>query len=338
VGGPPFVGGPLDIATQQMEKAPLPPRSRGASIGADFEESILECLAVDPDERPDAAELEERLLPAGAAGVAASQVGRDANGRSSVSSGIAHAGTAKAAGGGAIRRVLGRRASASGPPEETITLPTRTFRSGARPRAALALLTMALVVLILAGAGAWALLGSNAGEQAAPPEQNAGQEQAAGPSGDEAQKPGPQEEPANGGRDDSAGSGSQEGQDGASQEEPNTALPPEQAEQAVFDMYYEMSFATPETSWAFLSERLQNEIGSVEQWAEQEDIYTFEYMTFEGYQLPQATISGDEAEVTFAVRLDHTWGSEVLSGTWVCVVEGGEWKLDRLKGEERQTV
>jgi hypothetical protein len=36
------------------------------------------------------------------------------------------------------------------------------------------------------------------------------------------------------------------------------------------------------------------------------------------------------------VRLDHTWGSESLSGTWVCVNEGGEWKLDRL--ENAQTV
>ena len=38
-------------------------------------------------------------------------------------------------------------------------------------------------------------------------------------------------------------------------------------------------------------------------------------------------------EVTFEVRLDHTWGSELLSGTWVCVNEGGEWKLDRLENE-----
>jgi hypothetical protein len=50
-------------------------------------------------------------------------------------------------------------------------------------------------------------------------------------------------------------------------------------------------------------------------------------------QLPQATVSGDTAEVRFEVRLEHTWGSELLSGTWVCVVEGGEWKLDRLENE-----
>jgi hypothetical protein len=42
--------------------------------------------------------------------------------------------------------------------------------------------------------------------------------------------------------------------------------------------------------------------------------------------------------VTFEVRLDHTWGSELLSGTWVCVVEDGEWKLDRLENESVQTL
>jgi serine/threonine-protein kinase len=97
-----------------------------------------------------------------------------------------------------------------------------------------------------------------------------------------------------------------------------------------------MSFARPETSYAYLSERLQNEIGSVEQWAEQEDIYSFTYMEFTRY--PVAEVSGDRADVTFEVRLDHTWGSELLSGTWVCVVEDGEWKLDRLDNESVQTL
>jgi len=47
-----------------------------------------------------------------------------------------------------------------------------------------------------------------------------------------------------------------------------------------------------------------------------------------------ASAAGDTAEVAFEVRLDHTWGSESLSGTWVCVNEGGVWKLDRLENEQ----
>ena len=48
--------------------------------------------------------------------------------------------------------------------------------------------------------------------------------------------------------------------------------------------------------------------------------------------------SRNPAEVTFEVRLDHTWGSEALSGTWVCINEGGEWKLDRLNNAQTVPV
>jgi hypothetical protein len=113
-------------------------------------------------------------------------------------------------------------------------------------------------------------------------------------------------------------------------------LPPDQAEQAVFDMYYQMSFARDKASWAYLSERLQQQVGYPGQWAEQEDIDTFTYMKFTSY--PTATVSGNVARVRFEVRLDHTWGSELLSGTWVCVVEDGEWKLDRVSSETAQPL
>jgi hypothetical protein len=104
------------------------------------------------------------------------------------------------------------------------------------------------------------------------------------------------------------------------------------AEKVVYNLYYQESFNRVGASWAYLSERLQNEIGSPERWAEREDIYTFTYMEFTSY--PVARTAGDTAEVTFEVRLDHTWGSESLSGTWVCVNEGGEWKLDRLENAQ----
>ena len=342
VGEPPFGGGPLEIVTQQMDGLPASPRSRGASIGQDFEALILDCLAASPSHRPDAAALREELLPAGAAAMVARPAGRSVKGSSAAVSGVA-----RAEKGRTMRRALGRRSRVSGPPEETITVPTRTFRSGARPRATLALMTVALAVLLLAGA--WAVLGSNTGDgPSTPPEQNAGQEKAPAPSGEEARNPEPRQEPADDSQNEdggpgAGGSGSADEEPAeASQDEPDPepapALPPGQAEQAVFDMYYEMSFARADTSWAYLSERLQNEIGSVDQWAEQQDIYTFTYMEFEGYQYPVAEVSGDEAEVAFEVRLDHTWGSEIVTGTWVCVNEGGEWKLDRLVDDTTSPV
>ena len=132
------------------------------------------------------------------------------------------------------------------------------------------------------------------------------------------------------------GSGDSRPSGGSSEENQAPAPPLAEAEKAVFDLYYQESFARVDESWAHLSRRLQNEIGSPEQWAEREDIYTFTYMRFTS--LPVARTVGDTAEVTFEVRLDHTWGSELLSGTWVCVNEGGEWKLDRLENEKTVPV
>jgi eukaryotic-like serine/threonine-protein kinase len=97
-----------------------------------------------------------------------------------------------------------------------------------------------------------------------------------------------------------------------------------------------MSFNNVKGTWAMLSPTLQEEIGSPGQWEQQEDINTFTYMEFTSY--PVARAAGDTAEVTFVVRLDHTWGSESLSGTWICVNEDGEWKLERLENAQRTPV
>jgi len=323
VGGPPFSGDPLQVASQQLAKPPVPPRARGALVGERLEVLILSCLAKQAADRPDAFALHERLLQISAAATAppAGAIG---------ASGLARAtGAAKSAGAAgvkAVRRGLGRGAPEfSGPPEVTISVPTRTFRAGSRQRRALASAVVALLLFSVIAVGAWALLDPNAGGVPGPIQR------ISEPLRETPAAPAAQQRPENpGGGNASAG--------GAPAEEPaqEPALPAAAAEQTVFDMYYEMSFARPETSYAYLSERLQNEIGSVEQWAQQEDIYTFTYMEFTQY--PVAAVSGDTADVTFEVRLDHTWGSELLSGTWVCVVEDGEWKLDRLENESVQTL
>jgi tRNA A-37 threonylcarbamoyl transferase component Bud32 len=327
VGGPPFVGDPLQVASQQLAKLPVPPRARGALVGERLEALILGCLAKEAADRPDAFALHERLLQisAAATGAPASSIG--ATGVSGLARATGAAKSAGTAGVKAVRRGLGQRGAQelSGPPEITISVPTRTFRAGSRQRRALASAVVALLLLFVIAAGAWALFGPNAGEETTGPIERIVQPQRDTPDAPAAQQA---ENPGGG----NAAAGDAPAEEPA--EEP--ALPPAAAEQAVFDMYYEMSFARPETSYAYLSERLQNEIGSPEQWAEQEDIYTFTYMEFTQY--PAAEVSGDTAEVNFEVRLDHTWGSELLSGTWVCVVEDGEWKLDRLENESVQTL
>ena len=313
-GQPPFTGGPLDVASQQLAKPPASPRARGAYIGERLEALILACLAKDAAERPDAVTLHERLLQISAASAPAEVAG------SPGVTGLTRAArSVGAAGVKAVRRGLGRRGppQLSGPPQGTISVPTRTFRAGSSQRRALASAIVGLLLVALTAACTWAVLeGRIGGDMTRPVERIS-----------EPQREMLEAPPAS--RSENAGGENVLARDTEPAAEP--ALPPEQAEQAVFDMYYEMSFARPETSYAFLSERLQNEIGSPEQWAAQEDIYSFTYMEFTEY--PTATVSGDTAEVAFEVRLDRTYGSELLSGTWVCVVEDGEWKLDRLENE-----
>jgi tRNA A-37 threonylcarbamoyl transferase component Bud32 len=322
VGQPPFSGDPLQVATQQVAKPPTPPRARGAAVGERLEDLILRCLAKDPAERPDAVTLHERMLQ-----ISAAAAGTGAPGVSGVTRATGAARAAGAAGVKAVKRSLSRRGAPDlpGPPEITISLPTRTFRAGSRQRMTLAAFLFALFLLALAAVGSWTLLGSNTGQQGSrlferivEPRQNVPEAPAAPAAGNVAAG------------DTAAGDESP----GDVASEP--ALPASQAEDAVFDMYVQESYQTPETSWAFLSERLQREVGSPEQWAQREQIYDLYYVYFT--RLPEATASGDTAEVTFEVRLDRSAGQELLSGTWVCVVEDGEWKLDRLENESIQPI
>ena len=334
VGEQPFSGNPIEVANQHALKVPVPPRERGARIGKRLEALILDCLAKEPSERPVAARLHDRLLQNGAAEATAALAGPAARGGDGEFPGAAvashqrgPAGPGGPSGGEVFKRRPAGQNPLSGPPESTVSLPTRTFRAGHRQRMMLAVLVAAFLVLLLTVAGAWVLVGQG--------------EQGGGPGAsriEQAEGGGPQkskEEPKKGAgeqvRNPSGGSGSS---DGAQKENQVPAPPLVRAERVVFNLYYQESFNRVDASWAYLSERLQNEIGSPERWAEREDIYTFTYMEFTS--LPVARAVGDTAEVTFEVRLDHTWGSESLSGTWVCVNEGGEWKLDRL--ENVQTV
>jgi serine/threonine-protein kinase len=334
VGRQPFSGNSIEVATQHISNAPEPPGERGAKIGEDMEALILACLAKDPSRRPDAADVRDRLLQDGAVGVAAGSTAGIRAGGFPGGEGISRLTEAAKSGGGSggerSRRRTGGRRSASGPPERTISLPTRTFRAGARQRTTLAVLVIALLIVLLAVAGAWALLGQGNGNTSA---QNAG--------GQQGKAAGPQKE-AEQGQAQGAGGADQKPAENAnpsgagSQEDQAPAPPLANAEQTVYDLYYEMSFNNVNGTWAMLSPRLQEEIGSPGQWEQQEDINTFTYMEFTSY--PVARAAEDTAEVTFVVRLDHTWGSESLSGTWVCVNEDGEWKLDRLENAQKTPV
>jgi hypothetical protein len=330
VGEQPFSGNSIEVANQHLLKAPAPPRERGAHIGERLETLILGCLAKDPGGRPDAALLRDELLQNGAGNATAALAAGSATGAGGVSraAGAPRSTQAARKTGASGVGALGRTPADRGPSERSMSVPTRTFRAGSRQRTMLAVLVAALLLLLLTGVVAWALLGQ-AGQGGQTPGRRAGQNEQAGAPGP--QKPeGEQSKESNGtGQNPSGGSGT-------SEENQASAPPLAEAEKVVYDLYYQESFNRVDASWALLSQRLQNEIGSPEQWENQQDISTFTYMRITSY--PVARAAGENAEVTFEVRLDHTWGSESLSGTWVCVNEDGEWRLDRLENAQTARV
>src|SRR3712207_3549341 len=180
VGEPPFSGSPIEVANQQVSRSPVPPRARGAYIGERLEALILDCIAKDPAYRPDAAHLHERFLQLSAASggpVEAADAIKavTADGTADASRAVGSAKEAGFPGVDAIRWRLNRRGrpELDGPPEFTISLPTRTFRSGSRQRTTLAGLVASLVLLALIAAGAWAWLNLAVGEQPNQPIQQA---------------------------------------------------------------------------------------------------------------------------------------------------------------------
>jgi eukaryotic-like serine/threonine-protein kinase len=337
VGRPPFSGNPIGIANQHVHETPAPPRKRGARIGERFEMLILDCLAKDPAGRPDTASLQVSLLERSSTQGAPPPARKVPAGSARDEAWAGAARPSKTAGGSGfavLNNRLGRggEPGLSGPPERTISLPpTRTFRAGSRQRKMLAVLVAALLLLVLAGAGAWALLAQDSAERTGQTSDPAsGRQEQAGAAKQQEPDREPEGEAAGGTDDKPSGDSGSSGD--ASQPEAGPVPPPDKAERAVFNMYVQESFQTPQTSWAYLSERLQNEVGSPARWAQQEQIYTLYYVYFTRY--PEATASGDTAEVGFEVRLDRDTGKKRLSGTWVCVNEGGEWKLDRLENEK----
>ena len=61
-GAPPFSGAtPIEVASQHVSNAPVPPRQLGADVGEGVQALILDCLAKHPDDRPTADKVRSRL-------------------------------------------------------------------------------------------------------------------------------------------------------------------------------------------------------------------------------------------------------------------------------------
>jgi eukaryotic-like serine/threonine-protein kinase len=326
VGEPLFSGGAIATANQQLTKAPPPPRTRGAALSESLETLVLACLAKDPTARPDTAGLQERLLRisavASGAVPAAPTTGGTTGSLAETAQDVGAAGLAGAANAASAARNLGAfvwrprdRTGPAGSSETTITTPARTFhqtfrrgrnRQMAVAVAVIALLLLALVTVAGATVGVPSLLGSGSGEEVGQVVE--GPQDAAEP---------PVETTA-------AETTTAETTTAPVASEP--AQPPSRAEEAVFNMYLQAANRNVDTSWAYLSERKQGEVGSREQWARQFDDLSYVYFT----QMPKAEVSGNKTNVGFQVKETRNGVPKLKTGVWECVNEGGEWKLDRL--------
>jgi eukaryotic-like serine/threonine-protein kinase len=321
VGEPPFSGGSLEVANQQLTKPPTPPRARGAVLSEPFEELILACLAKDPADRPDTSSVQQRLLRLSAlsSGAVSSTpaVGEAARSLAEAAREVGAAGVAGISNAADVARTrsfkpvfrgLRDRVNLAGASERTPVMPTqifhRTFRSRWGWRAPLAVGIIALLLLVgFMAVDVPTLLTSVVGKA----------EQAA----DQPQKDG----------------------DTSAETSPVTselAPPPADAESAVYDMYVKASYRNIDAVWAHLSKRLQSDVGSKERWAEQQRIGTLWYVYFT--QMPKAEVAGNTAKVGFKVRETRTGETRLVTGTWECVNEGGEWKLDRLVDEKTESL
>jgi len=211
----------------------------------------------------------------------------------------------------------------------------QTFRTGPDPRVAALVVGTAVIALVLAVVLLFSVLrGGGSGEDAGRQDPPAGERRAAVVEG------GATEESR--GEDEGQGAGGETGEEGASEEEretteergeqeqPSAPAPPlEEAANNVYEVYVANAENRFADSWALLSPRYQEEIGSLEEWTRQNEPITEVSLsggiTAEGGENGTARVPVEGTEF-------RTDGDRQISGTWIVVNENGEWRLDRFEG------
>jgi eukaryotic-like serine/threonine-protein kinase len=302
-GETPFIGTPIEVASQHINKTPAAPSALGAHLSDMTEALILDCIQKDPDRRPTTEEVHERFLDAAAY--------------------AAHPARAKAPPLAISTEVPKKtehtRAYSS---EAPTAIPPPGGARGeddrSRRKRGSAILAAAALLLVLLGIAAYAAtLGEDPGSGQAP--QQEASQQASTPEDTQAQET----QPAGGGGDQ-ASSGDVQGED-TSAGEAGGGPTKEAAEQTVRDFYQSAvdkdfgkhsGLMTPSWRQANFPEQGQFErtygtLKSIE-WAEG----------------PTAQVSGDAATVTGVTIAKHTDRTERNSGTWNLVYQNGEWRIN----------
>jgi len=299
VGETPFVGTPIEVASQHINKTPAEPSTLGARLSGMVEALILDCLQKNPERRPTAEEVHERLLDAAAH--AARPTRRIQEPLISVEPPmIEHT------------RSYSSEAPTTEPP---LGGAGRGGKRGWRRRGPVLLLATALLLALL-GVGAYAtMFGGDPGTAQAPQEESQRASSPENAEDQDARSAGSGEDQASteSGREDTGASDA----DGNSSEEDPAQVVKEFYQTAVDkDFGRHSGLMTP--SWR-------------QAWYPEQGQFENTYGTLRGIDWvegPTAEVSGNSATVTGVTIAKHTDRTERNRGTWRLVYENGEWRIN----------
>jgi hypothetical protein len=311
-GRPPFLGTPLEVASQHVSKEPTPPRQLNDAVGESLETLILDCLKKDPDSRPTADEVRLGLLEAGR-GVYDTRAYTDPP--------IAAPAAASAPASARTERAHPTSAApTSAAPASGVarSQPGDAAYGGRRRRGALAALAL-LTVLALIGAIVAPTLVGDDGQSANVSERNGGAKDARAGGGSDGRDPGG----ANATQSASPqASASQEPVQGGSQGSGSSAE--EAAARTVEEFYtsavegdYDRAYGLLTLEWR--QRHFPTQAKLVETFQNVRDV-TFVVG-------PTADVARDTATVTGVTTAESTTRIERNNGIWKLVNEDGEWRI-----------
>src|SRR5919202_2238495 len=297
-GQTPFVGTPIEVASQHVSREPTSPRRLNDAVSASLETLILDCLKKDPDSRPTADEVRLGLLEAGR-GVHATRAYPEPPAPEPA-----------------------ERAPAAAPQAASArTLPGTTVYPGrgGRWQGPLAVLALVALLALIGAIVAPALIGgdqsANApGQNAQKPEGPSGGGQANG--GQDQQRAAPASQPA-----------TQQPSPGHAEQARASGLTSEAAAQTVREFYTSSTAGNFDRSAQLLSESYRRSTFP------NRGVFEGTFAGVESVEFiegPTAKVSGDTATVTGRTRATRTSQVELNEGTWYLVNEGGEWKIDGM--------
>ncbi len=291
-GEPPFTGPPIAVASQHVNRMPAMPSVLGARLSGEVETLILDCVQKDPDLRPTAEEIHERLQEA-----ADDAHPTQAQAPPPVSEAPTQAGRTRA---------FPPEEPPAGPPPGGIR---REGDRGRRRRGPVLLAAAALLLVVLGGVAAFAALGGEIGELA----QRASESQQQASSSGDPSAGGEESTPA---QEQTAQSNSASGK-GASDVEAAVA-------RAVEDFYASAAARDYEGSSALLTANLRQSIFPSRR------VFEGTFNTLERVRFaeePEVSVSDGTATVTGETIAEHIDRTERNRGTWTLVNVDGEWRI-----------